>query len=46
MDDLDEAQGEYNALFEKWLGMNVASAVRPVTRRGIRYSRLRPSNYF
>ena len=24
MDDLDEAQGEYNALFEKWLGMNVA----------------------
>ena len=24
MDDLDEAQGEYSALFEKWLGMNVA----------------------
>ena len=24
VDDLDEAQGEYNALFEKWLGMNAA----------------------
>ena len=24
MDDLDTAQGEYNGLFEKWLGMNVA----------------------
>ena len=24
MDDLDEAQGEYSALFEKWLGMNAA----------------------
>ena len=24
MDDLDEAQGEYSTLFEKWLGMNAA----------------------
>ena len=25
LEDLDTAQGEYNALFEKWLGMNVSS---------------------
>ncbi len=27
IDDLDVAQGDYSALFEKWLGMNVASSV-------------------
>ncbi|MCY4530612.1 MAG: biotin/lipoyl-binding protein, partial [Chloroflexi bacterium] len=27
VDDLDVAQGDYSALFEKWLGMNVASSV-------------------
>ena len=46
-EDLDTALGEYNGVFVKWLGMNIALAVRPVPRGDTwRHIRHRPREYF
>ena len=31
-EDLDTAQADYNGVFVKWLGMNIALTLRPVPR--------------